>query len=139
MSGTLHLPKRPASDAGARPYRVEIVTGDRRGTWGRYPTREHAETVAARLRGHGFDARAAVDTGGAGVADAEARPKKKTGGRGMTADLTNFVRSAENWFLDAATFAHDGDVKNAIAAAKNGIAALEDMTHKTRPDASDAD
>jgi hypothetical protein len=35
-------------------------------------------------------------------------------------------RSAENWFLDAATFAHDGDRERAIEAARAGIAALND-------------
>ncbi len=34
-------------------------------------------------------------------------------------------RSAENWFLDAAIYAHDGDVEQAIAAAQRGIEALQ--------------
>lgn len=33
-------------------------------------------------------------------------------------------RSPVNWFLDAATYAHDGDTAQAIAAAQRGIAAL---------------
>ena len=37
------------------------------------------------------------------------------------------ARSAVNWFLDAATYARDGDVEHAIAAALAGIAALKDQ------------
>lgn len=40
-------------------------------------------------------------------------------------------RSAENWFLDAATFARDGDVEQAIAAAQAGIAALTNTAKPT--------
>jgi hypothetical protein len=36
-------------------------------------------------------------------------------------------RSAENWFLDAATYAGDGDLDEAIAAAKRGIEAAETL------------
>jgi hypothetical protein len=35
------------------------------------------------------------------------------------------ARSAVNWFLDAATYARDGDIEQAIAAALAGIAALK--------------
>jgi hypothetical protein len=41
----------------------------------------------------------------------------------MTADVLA-PRSAENWFLDAATYARDGDVEQAIAATQRGIEAL---------------
>jgi hypothetical protein len=34
------------------------------------------------------------------------------------------ARSAMNWLLDAATYAHDGDAINARAAAHRGLAAL---------------
>ena len=39
--------------------------------------------------------------------------------------MTSFARSAENWFLDAATYARDGNIEQAIAAALAGIAALK--------------
>ena len=38
-------------------------------------------------------------------------------------------RSAENWFLDAATFAHDGDREQAVEAALAGIAAIRGTGH----------
>jgi hypothetical protein len=47
----------------------------------------------------------------------------------MTADVHHddrVKRSAENWFLDAATYAHDGDRERAIEAALAGIAALRE-------------
>lgn len=38
-------------------------------------------------------------------------------------------RSAEHWFLDAATFAHDGDHEHAVEAALAGIAAIRGTGH----------
>ena len=66
----------------------------------------------------------------------------KTPGAGRRTGAANFVttvevssiqrhvadvqaqRSAENWFLDAATFAHDGDWTNARKCALRGIEAI---------------
>lgn len=36
-----------------------------------------------------------------------------------------YWRSAQNWFLDAATYMVDGETKRAIQAAKSGIAAAK--------------
>jgi hypothetical protein len=43
--------------------------------------------------------------------------------RRKTADI--YWRSAQNWFLDAATYVVDGETKLAIHAAKSGIAAAK--------------
>ncbi len=46
-------------------------------------------------------------------------------------DLSSPKRSAENWFLDAAVYARDGDVEHAIEAAESGIAALRETPDAT--------
>ena len=47
--------------------------------------------------------------------------------------LPTELRSAVNWLLDAATYARDGDVDNAIRAASRGLAMLADLYHGRPP------
>ena len=44
-------------------------------------------------------------------------------------DAAVVLRSAENWFLDAAVFARDGDHEHAIEATVAGIAAIRGTGH----------
>jgi hypothetical protein len=46
------------------------------------------------------------------------------------------ARSAENWLLDAATYARDGDIDEAIAAARLGLEALLEIKAQRDPQES---
>ena len=54
------------------------------------------------------------------------RPKAGSKNSAVDAPLT-FTRSSENWFLDAATYARDGDPEQASKAALAGIRALRKL------------
>ena len=54
----------------------------------------------------------------------------------MSALAQSPTRSAENWLLDAATYARDGDIDEAIAAAKNALKVLVEVKVTRDPDAN---